>query len=474
LTGNHGKGVAAIRFCFETLGCKVNQFETQALETLLAARGHERAAPGSGCDAVVVNTCAVTAESARKSRQAVRRLRKLEPDAAVAVCGCFSQVHPDVVEALGVDLLSGSGDRLKFIDELERICAERAEERKKDKLPPGSADRLEFIDELERVTADKSPRRLLDEPKDRRAFEVLPTGSAAGRTRAMLKIQDGCQNFCAYCIIPHARGPVRSLPLRSAAAEAERLNAQGYKEIVVTGIEISSYGMDLPGRPALPDAVAAVSRAAPDARLRLGSLEPPVVKEDFCAALRQLPNICDHFHLSLQSGCDATLRRMRRRYSTDTFYHAVTLLKTYFPDCAVTADLIVGFPGETDEEFNATLAFIRKCAFSSMHVFPFSRRPGTPAADMPDQVARSIRLDRARRAGETAGEMALDYAGSCVGKTLDVLFEREKQGVCDGHAGNYMRVSVRQAGLKGRLCPVRITGSADRLLSGDLVSHDLT
>ncbi len=313
------------------------------------------------------------------------------------------------------------------------------------------------------------PICFLDEPKDRRAFEVLPAGSAAGRTRAMLKIQDGCQNFCAYCIIPHARGPVRSLPLRSAAAEAERLNAQGFKEIVVTGIEISSYGMDLPGRPALSDAVAAAGWAAPDTRLRLGSLEPTVVTEAFCAALRQLPNICDHFHLSLQSGCDATLRRMRRRYTTDTFYHAVTLLKAYFPDCAVTADLIVGFPGETDEEFHETLAFIRKCVFSSMHVFPFSRRPGTPAADMPDQVAKSVRLGRARRAGEVAEEMALAYARSCVGKTLDVLFERETQDVCDGHAGNYMRVSVRQAGLKGRLCPVRIAGSAGRQLTGGIV-----
>ena len=433
------RGVTAIRFRFETLGCKVNQFETQALETLLISRGHTAAALGSGCDAVIVNTCAVTAESTRKSRQAVRRLKKLEPDAVVAVCGCFSQVSPEEVGSLGVDLIAGSGDRTKFVDELEH------------------------------TVSDRTPRLLIDDPKKRRVFEALPAGSAAGRTRAMLKIQDGCQNFCTYCIIPYARGPVRSMPPNLARIDAAQLGAAGYKEIVLTGIEISSYGTDLPDCPTLADVIRTVSMAAPDARVRLGSLEPTVITQAFCAGLKTLPNICDHFHLSLQSGCDETLRRMKRRYTTETFFKAISLLRDYFPDCAVTADLIVGFPGETDDAFLKTLAFIKKCDFSSMHVFPFSRRPGTPAADMTGQIEKDVKQERAHRAAQEAKEMTHAYAGSCMGKTLNVLFERETQGWSVGHAANYMQVSVRQTGLRGEIYPVRVIGEKERLLLGEII-----
>ena len=434
------RGVPAIRFCFETLGCKVNQYETQALEALLTSRGHEPASPGSGCEAVIVNTCAVTAESTRKSRQAVRRLKKLEPEAVVAVCGCFSQISPEEVEALGADLIAGSGDRVKFIDALECIIF------------------------------DKIPRQLLDNPKKRRAFEELPAGSAAGRTRAMLKIQDGCVNFCTYCIIPYARGPVRSLPPEKARAQANRLYNAGYKEIVLTGIEISSYGTDLPGRPLLTDVIREVSTAAPGVRLRLGSLEPSSVTSSFCEALAALPNVCEHFHLSLQSGCSETLRRMNRRYTAEAFFKALSSIREYVPDCAVTTDLIVGFPGETDEEFSQTLAFIKKCAFSSMHIFPYSKRPGTPAADMPGQVDKAVKQERARLAGEAADEMAHKYAGSCMGRTLDVLFERESQGMSIGHAANYMQVRVVRTGLHGGIYPVHITGVNGHILSGEITA----
>lgn len=440
-----------MRFCSETLGCKVNQYETQALESILLSRGHTLVAPGEGCDAVIINTCAVTAESGRKSRQTIRRLQKLEPDAVVAVCGCFSQVSPEEAEALGADLVFGSGDKNKLADELERIAGGKAKNR------------------------ENAAARRVDDPKQRRVFEELPAGSVSGRTRAMLKIQDGCQNFCAYCIIPYARGPVRSLRPERAAAEAARLNDMGYGEIVVTGIEISSYGKDLDGGVSLIDAVGAIATAAPAARIRLGSLEPRTVTEEFVRALSRLPNICDHFHLSLQSGCDETLRRMKRRYTTEEFYAAVRLLRDNWPRCGITADLIVGFPGETEEEFQKTLDFIRKCAFSSMHIFPFSARPGTPAASMDGRVEKAVRQERVRRASAAAREMARAFAKSQIGAVLDVLFEREENGVWVGHAGNYLEVGAPGTQLRNKRRSVRINCEKSGRLYGEILSlHDLT
>ncbi|NMA25903.1 MAG: tRNA (N(6)-L-threonylcarbamoyladenosine(37)-C(2))-methylthiotransferase MtaB [Clostridiales bacterium] len=437
-----------MRFCFETLGCKVNQFETQALEAILVSRGHTPAKAGEGCDAVIVNTCAVTADSGRKSRQTIRRLKRLEPDAVAAVCGCLSQISPEDFGHLGVDLISGSGDRLKFVDDLERVYNEKASRHS---------------------GGGPAPFVYVGDPPERREFEELPAGSVPGRTRALLKIQDGCRNFCAYCVIPYARGPARSLPLARVAAQAARLGREGYREIVVTGIEISSYGMDFGDGTSLIHAIEAISTAAPAARLRLGSLEPRTITGEFCAGLKKLPNICDHFHLSLQSGCDETLERMKRRYTTEEFYSAVCLLRRYYPNCGITADLIVGFPGETEEEFEKTLAFIKKCAFSSMHIFPYSRRRGTPAADMPGQVPKAEKRERARRASEAAREMARSYAASFLGSVLSVLFEREEGGVWYGHAGNYLEAAAGGTDLKNKTLPVRIACVKERLLFGEIV-----
>jgi threonylcarbamoyladenosine tRNA methylthiotransferase MtaB len=308
---------------------------------------------------------------------------------------------------------------------------------------------------------------MIDNPAERRVFEELPAGSVSGRTRAMLKIEDGCQNYCAYCIIPYARGPVRSLPLERVSAEAGRLNSEGYGEIVVTGIEIASYGKDL-GQTTLLDAVRAVGTAAPDARIRLGSLEPRTITEDFVWGLRQLPNICDHFHLSLQSGCDATLARMKRKYTTEEFYSAVQLLRRNFPRCGLTADLIVGFPGETEEEFEKTMAFIRKCAFSSMHIFPYSVRPGTLAARLPGQVDKSAKQVRARRAAAAARDMAQEYRRSFIGSTLEVLFEREEDGVSIGHAENYLEVGAAGTELRNKRLKTRINVEKSGLLFGEI------
>jgi len=422
-----------------TLGCKVNQYETGAMETLLRARGHEIVSDPAGCDAVVVNTCAVTAESERKSRQAVRKYAaEAGEQAIVAVCGCCAQVSPEQAERLGADLIGGSGDREEFIRELERV----------------------------RETRTKS--NLLDDALHRRTFERLPSGSEAGRTRAMLKIEDGCLNFCAYCIIPYARGPVRSMPLPAVAEEAASLQARGFREIVVTGIEIASYGRDLPEKPTLSDAVRAAAEAAPSARLRLGSLEPRIVTEDFCRALTSLKTVCPHFHLSLQSGCDETLRRMKRKYDTARFYESVTLLRRYFPGCAVAADLICGFPGETEEEFRETLAFMEKCAFSSMHIFPYSARPGTAAAAMDGQIPNEVKRARVKEAGRLARRMRDEYCGACVGKTLTVLFETEQDGVSRGHAENYCEVEAEGRSLRGQCAEVTIKNAKNGVLFGKI------
>ena len=420
-----------------TLGCKVNQYETQAMERELVRRGHALVPFEGPADAYIINTCTVTAVSDKKSRQMIRRARKQSPDAVVAVCGCYPQTHPQDAEALDVDLIAGTGDRMRFLDLLEDAAREKA------------------------------PVVSLDEALRRRTFEVLPAGGLAERTRAMLKVEDGCANFCSYCIIPYARGPVRSLPAETAAEEVRRLAAEGYREIVVTGIEISSWGRDLPGRPALISLVERLCREAGDARVRLGSLEPRTITEDFCRRAAALPNLCPHFHLSLQSGCDATLTRMNRKYDTRRYKESVELLNAFFRRPAVTTDLIAGFPGETEEEFAATLAFIRSCGFAEMHIFPYSIRPGTPAASMA-QVPKAVKEDRAARAAAAAEEMRRDYLLGCVGRTFDVLYEQRLDGRYQGHAPNYAAVAAPGDGLRNRVVPTRITGVENGLLLGEL------
>lgn len=288
------------------------------------------------------------------------------------------------------------------------------------------------------------------------------------RTRAMLKVEDGCRNFCTYCIIPFARGPVRSLPISEAVAQTGQLAAEGYQEVVITGIEISSWGQDLDGEKSLMDLLEAVSAAAGEMRLRLGSLEPRTITEDFCRRAAKLTNLCPHFHLSLQSGCDETLRRMNRRYDTERFYKSVTLLREFFPGVAITTDLITGFPGETEEEFQKTLDFIRRCEFAQIHVFPYSVRPGTRAAAM-EQLPKSVKEERAARAGEVAAQLHEQYLQSCVGQVYPVLFEQPgREGEFTGHAPNYMEVTAPGEDLHNCLCPVRITGVKGTILKGEI------
>ena len=465
-----------MKFAIVTLGCKVNQYESQAMERYLRELGHAQVPPEGDFDLCIVNTCTVTAVADKKNRNLIRRLRKQRPEAVLAVCGCYSQVKPDDVRALGADVISGSGGREAFLE----LCLQTAEDRQK--------------------------RESLDEALRRREFERLPAGGLAARTRAMLKVQDGCSNFCSYCIIPYARGPVRSLPLEEAVAQARDLAAAGYREIVVTGIEIASWGWDFHDGSRLVQLLDALCAAVPAVRIRLGSLEPRIVDGEFCETLQKHRNLCPHFHLSLQSGSDTVLARMRRKYDTARFYESVVLLKEHFPGCAVTTDMIVGFPGETDAEFGESLAFLRKCGFAAMHIFPYSRRPGTPADQMPGQLGNAVKEARSAAAIAAASELNRAFREAMAGTVQEVLFEEEANAfpsrgrwpegpdevedhagedrpptqamngahcaplqLWTGHAPNYIRVYAPGENLHNRVLPVRITQVYEDGLFGEVV-----
>lgn len=428
-----------MRFAIYTLGCKVNQYESQAMQSILEGQGHTLVPFEEQADLYLINTCSVTAVSDKKSRQVIRRARRSNPEAVIAVCGCYAQAEPEQVAALGVDLVSGTGDRLAFLERVQQ--------------------------EVRR----HQPLVEVDDALRRTGFEVLPAGGLEGRTRAMLKVQDGCRNFCTYCIIPYTRGALRSEPLETAVEQAKALAEQGYREIVLTGIEISSWGVEWKDGSSLIDLIEALCQAVPELRIRLGSLEPRTITEDFCRRASRLPNLCPHFHLSLQSGCDETLKRMHRRYGAARFLESCRLLRQYFDRPAITTDLIVGFPGESEAEFQTTLAFLEQAQFSSMHIFPYSKRPGTPAAKLPDQVPNAVKEERAHRASEIARQLEQAYLASWVGETLPVLLEEEKEGRWRGHAPNYVEVRVEAQGCwHNVLAQVRITGVEQGWLAGTL------
>lgn len=415
-----------MKFAFYTLGCKTNQYETQAMEHLLLEKGHEIGSFEEACDGYVINTCSVTAVADKKNRAVIRRCRRDNPQAVIAVCGCYSQHDPEAVRALGIDVIGGSGQRQAFVEMLLDAAGEKRHEEQ------------------------------LDNALGRREFECLPAGGLEERTRAMLKVQDGCVNFCTYCIIPYTRGPIRSAPLEVAVAQAKELAVRGYREIVLTGIEIAGWGQDQPGKPELALLVEEICKAVPDLRIRLGSLEPRVVTEDFCRRLSVFPNLCPQFHLSMQSGSDTVLSRMKRKYDTARYYQSVEFLRKFFPECAVTTDMIVAFPGETEEEFAESLAFIRKCAFADMHIFPYSRRPGTPADKMPGQHNNATKEARSRAAIALAEEMSQAYREGFIGRTLEVLFEEREGEFYTGHAPNYIKVYARGENLHNEIRTVTV------------------
>ena len=416
-----------MRFAFYTLGCKTNQYETQAMERLLLEMGHEIGTFEESCDGYVINTCSVTAVADQKNRAIIRRTQTNHPEAVIAVCGCYPQHAAEKLREMGIHVIGGSGGREEFL----RLLLEAVQNR--------------------------THEECVDNALRRREFEVLPAGGLEERTRAMVKVQDGCVNFCSYCIIPYTRGPIRSAPLELAVEQTKELAQRGYKEIVVTGIEIASWGADLPGKPPVTDLIEALCAAVPDVRVRLGSLEPRIVTEEFCLRLKKYENLCPQFHLSMQSGCDTVLSRMKRKYDTARYFESVRLLKEHFADCAVTTDMIVAFPGETEEEFAQSLAFIQKCGFADMHIFPYSRRPGTPADKMAGQHNNDTKEARSKAAIAVADEMSRSYRQNLIGTTHAVLFEERSGAYFTGHAPNYVKVYAEGENLHNEVRNVQIT-----------------
>jgi len=432
-----------------TLGCKVNQYETGAIEGILRDRGYSMVKLGDGCDVCILNTCAVTEESVKKSQKTIRRMKKLEPNALIAVCGCYTELDAKTVAELGVDIVSGTKDRHGFALKIEELLAERGEH------DSGSPE--------------------LAYSSTHNTFEELAPGGSENRTRALLKIQDGCNNFCTYCIVPYARGRSRSLSIERIIEYTKKLVDQGYKEIVIAGIEISSYGRDLTADESkqnsfpLLSAIQAVSSVAPNVRLRLGSLDPSIMTKEFCLELSKIPNLCNHFHLSIQSGCDEILSTMGRKYTAEQVLQSIETIRIHFADCGITADLIVGFPGETDEEFNQTLEFMKRAQLSEMHIFSYSQRPGTKAADMPNQIDKDTKKERSQIAKKTAKEMSKNFRQSQVGKTVDVLFEQEKDGFMIGHSSNYLEVKIKEKTERNTIKKVIITSTKNESLLGEII-----
>ena len=425
---------------FVTLGCKVNQVESEAMREALLAAGFQEAAGGETADVVVVNSCTVTATSDQKARQALRREKKRNPGAVAVLTGCWPQAFPqEAQEFLEADVVLGTARRGDLVPRL-----------------------LEYLSTKQRVV-DIAPHQKGEK------FEKLTISAMHGRTRAFVKIEDGCDRFCSYCIIPYARGRVRSKPLEDIREEAARLGEAGYKEVVLTGINLPAYGKDLGGD--LCDAVEAACAAPGILRVRLGSLEPEQLTPPVIARLAAQEKLCPQFHLSLQSGCDDTLRRMNRHYTTAEYRQIVGDLRKAFPNCAVTTDIMVGFAGETEEEFAKSLAFAKEIAFAKVHVFAYSRRPGTRAYDMPGQVPNREKERRSREMIAATLETQRAFFAAQTGRVEEVLFEQERdRNVYEGYTRNYTPVRVASAApLQGQILQVRLTQALEDFCLGELV-----
>ncbi|WP_311492237.1 tRNA (N(6)-L-threonylcarbamoyladenosine(37)-C(2))-methylthiotransferase MtaB [uncultured Anaerococcus sp.] len=423
-----------------TLGCKVNQYESEAVEEIFKARGFER--KENNADVYVINTCTVTNMSDRKSRQMISRARKDNPDAIIAVMGCYSQVKPeDVAKIEGVDIILGSRNKEEVVD----LCEDMLQNK-------------EAIDQVISVSEEKT-------------FEDLEISNQTEMTRAYMKIQDGCNMYCSYCLIPYARGNVVSRPMDSIVKEAERLAENGFKEIVLTGIHVASFGKDFKDGTSLINVIENVAKVSGIERIRLSSMEPRHITRDFLERMKATKKACDHFHLSLQSGSDDVLKAMNRKYDKKVFKEKTDLIREVFPNAGLTTDIIVGFPGESEENHKETMDFVKKIKFAKTHLFKYSKRDGTKAASMKGQVNGNIKKERLKDLEAIEKTNREEFLQKQVGKTLSVLFEEKSdlEGFKSGYSTNYLRVNVENPSLPtNEIYDVKITGIINDELIGEI------
>lgn len=428
-----------MKVAFLSLGCKVNQYETDCCTKLFRDKGYEISSFDETCDIYVVNTCSVTNIGDRKSRKMLRRAKKQNPASIVVAMGCYVQTKPDEVRKMPeVDLVIGTSHRSRIVELVE------------------AALRGENTDKIYNIMQE-------------RLYEELECEAETERTRAYIKIQDGCDNFCSYCIIPYARGPVRSRKIENILKEADRLSQKGFTEVVLTGISVASYGKDLDCEISLKDVIDAVSTVSGITRIRLSSIDPRAFTDEFINYLANNKKVCRHFHISLQSGCDSVLKRMNRKYTTDYYLTMLSKIRSAMDDVSVTTDIICGFPEESEEEFLQTLAFVKKACFMKVHVFPYSQRSKTAAALM-KQIDIPVRERRAKILSEAAECESEKFCLSYIGKELDVLFEQTDERYCEGLSGNYLRIYTKaDDALTGKIRRVKITDMIDEKLIGTVI-----
>lgn len=433
------------KIAFYTLGCKVNQADTASMENLFLRSGHQLVSFDGEADVYIINTCVVTNTGQRKSRQTIHRAIRKNPNALIVVTGCYPQTAAEEVKAIaGVDMIIGNQDRAQIVQLVEERLAHR---------------QTDTLDAVHKLTAST-------------AFEEMAAGDITDKTRAFLKIQEGCNQFCTYCIIPYARGPLRSRSLESIRTETQRLISAGFKEIVLIGIHLGCYGKENPDGPTLYDAVKTVLDVPGVQRLRLGSLESVEVEPRLLTLMQEDARFCRHLHLPLQSGCDKSLQAMHRPYTTAKFKTLLADIKTKVPDIAITTDVIVGFPGETEADFETTCKFAESCGFSKMHIFPFSARKGTPAEKFAGAVTEAVKKERADILGRIAETMHKTFLQAMVGQNAEVLFEQPAgKDYFEGLTGNYQRVFVKSGGrnLGGEILPVKITAFDGEKLLGEII-----
>ncbi|HZJ82583.1 MAG TPA: tRNA (N(6)-L-threonylcarbamoyladenosine(37)-C(2))-methylthiotransferase MtaB [Clostridia bacterium] len=433
------------RVAFHTLGCKVNQYDTQAMQEKFIQNGYEIVEFSNNADVYVINTCTVTSLGDKKSRQMIRRANRLNPDAVIAVVGCYAQTAPDEILGIsGVNLILGTEDRNRIVEFTERV--------QKTGIP------INGVHDIMKVVE----------------FEEMPITSYEEKTRAVLKVQEGCNRYCSYCIIPYARGPIRSRKLDDVLKQVKKLVGQGFQEFVLTGIHVASYGKDLEGVDLLT-LIQHIARIEGVKRIRLGSLEPTLLTEEFVVAIGDIPKVCRHYHLSLQSGNDSTLKRMNRRYTSSEYGEIVNRLRKHIPDVAITTDIMVGFPGETEEEFQGTMDFVSSIGFSRIHVFKYSPREGTPAATYRDQVSGDLKETRSKELIDLGHKMESSYLKSFIGKKMNVLLEEESRDGHDwyeGYSDHYIRVIAQgDNNLIGQIITVLIEEQLNNKLKGTIIKY---